>query len=275
MSAQPINGRAVAKRINAQTQQLLSELDFVPGLGVVLIGDDPASQLYVNLKEKACRKMGLNFFRHELPSGVTQPAALLTIEELNRQPLIHGMIVQLPLPPQLDTNEIIAAMDPAKDADGFHLLNLKRTDIQPVLPAAVLELLKATGEPLTNLTAAVVAKSTVLFNQVARVLQTVGIQCDHFSPADLEKTADYSILITAVGQPKLIRAQHVRHGAIVIDIGTTRVGDKVCGDVDAESVSAKASWLTPVPGGVGPVTVAMLIHNVVKLAKKSQMPRYE
>jgi len=267
MSANLIDGRAVAKRINEQTRQTVAALDFTPGLGVVLVGDDPASRLYVGLKEKACRRMGLEFIQQELPSDATQDEVLRAVRALNDSELVHGIIVQLPLPEGLDVSEVIAAIEPTKDADGFHPANAERTDIPPVLPQAVLELLKETDEDLTDKKAIALANSDIFYNQLDRILKTVGIDCLMAAPHDLDAVSQADILIVAIGEPRIIRGEHIKPGATVIDIGTTRVDNATVGDVDAESVREVAGWLTPVPGGVGPVTVAMLINNVVNLAK--------
>ncbi len=276
MTATIINGRAVAKRINERTRQELAALNFAPGLGVVLVGDDPASRLYVELKEKTCRKLGLGFIRQELPSDATQDEVLNAVQALNDSELVHGIIVQLPLPDHLNTDEIIAAIEPDKDADGFHPDNAERIDIPPVLPQAVLELLLETTEELRNRRAVVLANSEIFFDQLSRVLETIGIECLMAAPNDLDAIRQADILVVAVGQPNLIRGEHIRPaeadkpGAVVVDIGTTQIDNKTVGDVDAQSVRKVAGWLTPVPGGVGPVTVAMLINNVVNLAAKNR-----
>jgi len=270
MPAQLINGKKVAKRINDQTRQDIAALGFAPGLGVVLVGDDPASHLYVELKEKACRKLGVDFVRRALPADASQEEVLSAVRGLNEGTAVHGIIVQLPLPPHLDTDEIIAAIEPSKDADGFHPANDERTDLPPVLPQAVLELLRETGEDLAGKTAVVLANGEVFFDQVDRVLQAADIRTLLAAPHDLDAIQQADILIVALGQPNLIRGEHIKPGAIVIDIGTTRVDNRTVGDVEAESVGEVAGWLTPVPGGVGPVTVATLINNVVRLAKYAE-----
>jgi len=270
MSSQLLNGKTIARRINEQTRQALAELDFVPGLGVILVGNDPASQLYVGLKEKACRRLGIEFIRRDLPADATQAEVLTALRGLNEGTAIHGIIVQLPLPPHLATDEIIAAIDPRKDADGFHPANAERDDVPPVLPQAVLELLRETEQDLTDQTAVVLANSEIFFNQLERTLKTADINSVLTAPHDLTAIKEADILIVALGNPSLIRGEHIKDGAIVIDIGTTRVDNRTVGDVDSASVQDIAGWLTPVPGGVGPVTVALLLQNVVRLAKKNQ-----
>ncbi|MBU0625441.1 bifunctional 5,10-methylenetetrahydrofolate dehydrogenase/5,10-methenyltetrahydrofolate cyclohydrolase [Patescibacteria group bacterium] len=267
MTAKLIDGRKVAQRINDQTRQELTALDFKPGLGVVLVGENPASKLYVGLKEKACRRLGLNFMCYALPTEATPEQILSALHELNIDDRVQGIIVQLPLPQHLDTNRIIAAIDPNKDADGFHPDNQPVGPVPAVLPAAVMELLRETGENLSGLQAIVIAKGDVLFSSLSRPLQRIGITTQLIKPTDLSLTNQADILIVAVGQPKLIRSEQVKPGAIVIDIGTNKIADRTVGDVDADSVKKVAHWLTPVPGGVGPVTVAQLLLNVVRLAK--------
>jgi methylenetetrahydrofolate dehydrogenase (NADP+) / methenyltetrahydrofolate cyclohydrolase len=270
MSAHPINGRAVAKRIDEETRESLDALDFRPGLGVVLVGDDPASKLYVNLKEKACQRLGLNFMRTELPSDATSDEVLQAVKALNDSDIVHGIIVQLPLPDGLNADEIVAAIAPDKDADGFHPANRERLSVPPVLPHAVLELLRETDQTLTNKTTVVLANSEIFFDQLARTLKTEGIDALLTAPNDLAALAQADILIVAVGEPNLIRGEHVKPDSIIIDIGTTRIGNQTIGDVNQESVAEIVGWITPVPGGVGPVTVALLINNVVKLASQSR-----
>lgn len=268
MPAQLIDGKKVAQKINDRTQRIIAELDLKPGLGVILVGNDPASKLYVNLKKKACAKAGLNFYLRELPPDATQEQVLKAVQEMNQDPKVHAMIVQLPLPAHLRTNEIIAAMKPEKDADGFHPKNRNRNDVPPVLPAATLELLWETGTDLAGKNVATISRGDVLFGQMARILRSAGMHCDHISVDEPKKATEYDIVIVAVGEPRFLKGEHVKPESTVIDIGTTRIDGRTVGDVDFASVKEVAGWLTPVPGGVGPVTVAMLINNVAKLATR-------
>jgi methylenetetrahydrofolate dehydrogenase (NADP+)/methenyltetrahydrofolate cyclohydrolase len=276
MSAKLLDGRTVAKNINEQTRQKLAMLDFVPGLGVVLVGTDPASHLYVRLKEKACHRLGLNFIRRLLPTDSTPEQVLAIIKELNSDSQIHGIIVQLPLPTHLPTAEIIAAIAPIKDADGFHPANQKNNLVPPVLPSAVVELLRATNQNLTGQRAVVIAKNDVFFSQMEKMLKAIDVVAKLITPDKLRESIEISqadILIVAVGQPALIKAAQIKPGAIVIDIGTNKINNQTIGDVDTESAIKIAGWLTPVPGGVGPVTVAQLLKNVVLLAEKNSLQK--
>lgn len=279
MSAQIIDGRAVAAKITERSRAELARLGFAPGLAAILVGDDPASRLYVGLKEKACAKLGLRFEKHLFPKDAQPAAVLAKLAELNARDDVDGILVQLPLPPQFDENAVINAIEPAKDADGFHFENLSlllmdSPRLVPGLVAGVMELLKATGEPLKDRRALVIARSRVFIAPLDKLLHDAGAKPEYVRPdyddlAVLLREAD--IVIVAAGQPKLITGGKIKPGATVIDIGTNQVDGRPVGDADFESVKEVAGWLTPVPGGVGPVTVAMLLASVIRLAGQRRL----
>lgn len=269
---QLLNGKIIAEQIRSGLKERVSRIKNKPGLAVILVGTDPSSHLYVSLKEKACREVGINFFKFFFPAFVTEEELLKKIEELNNQKNINGVLVQLPLPGQ-DTDRVIAAILPSKDVDGFHTENQRRLEagepclVSPVV-LGVMRLIEETRESLVG-KKAILIMSKIFAQPFRAVLQRAGATVEIASPEDTalkEKTKNSDILITAVGQPDLITGEMVKNGATVIDIGTSRVEDRIVGDVDRASVEPKAGWLTPVPGGVGPMTVAMLIRNVVSTA---------
>ncbi len=276
MPAKIIDGKAVAEKIMERTARQRAELGFVPGLAAILVGDDPASHLYVGLKEKACARLNIHFEKFILPAGTAEAAVLKTIDELNRRPDIDAILVQLPLPAPLDEDRIIAAIDPAKDVDGFHPDNVAallkgQPTILPGLVAGIMELITASTEDLTDEIAVVVGNSRTFFEPLAVVLRHAGLTPQFLTPADANlaeilKTA--KVVIVAVGKARFIKGDMIRKGAVVIDVGTNKVDGKTVGDVDFDSVKEVAGHVSPVPGGVGPMTVAMLLVNTVALAKR-------
>jgi methylenetetrahydrofolate dehydrogenase (NADP+)/methenyltetrahydrofolate cyclohydrolase len=269
-----LNGKKIAGEIRRELKEKISRLKTKPGLAVILVGDDPASHLYVSLKERACLETGIFFEKFLFPAEVSEGELLKKVGELNKRSNIHGILVQLPLPQQ-DTNRIIAAIDPNKDVDGFHLENLRRLEagekclISPVV-LGVRRLVEETHEVLVE-KKAVLVMSKIFARPFVAVLSKLGLEVTVVSPeaAGLsEETKKSDLLITAVGQPNLISASMIKPGAIVIDIGTTRVGEKVVGDVNRAEAEKVVAYLTPVPGGVGPMTVALLLSNVVLAANK-------
>jgi methylenetetrahydrofolate dehydrogenase (NADP+) / methenyltetrahydrofolate cyclohydrolase len=272
--AELIDGKSIATEIRRETKQRIEELKARPGLGVILVGNDPASHCYVGLKQKACVEVGINSELYLDFATEPEEKILKQIEELNRRDDIHGILVQLPLPNH-DEDKIIAAIDPKKDVDGFHPENVKLFEaghpcLKPPLALGVMKLIEATGRPIEGLRACIVgsdllAKPIVQLLDERSVSSTV-IRADATDLAEQTKNAD--ILIVAVGRPGLITGDMVKRGAIVIDIGTTRVDGKVVGDVDFQTVDPVAGWLTPVPGGVGPMTVAYLLVNVLKASTR-------
>lgn len=258
-----IDGRPVAARIREAVAARVRTLGFRPGLGVVLVGEDPASHLYVALKEKACLEAGILFVRHDFPADADQASVLKAVHDLDAREDIDAILVQLPLPPQLDADAIVSAIDPAKDVDGFHPENLmaylEGRGPTPGLIEAVSTLLDAGGAPSDGLSC-VLAKSAVFSAPLETMLTRRGLP-----PTDDCRDAD--VVITALGKPGSLTAAQVKPGAVVIDVGTTRVEGKTRGDADAASLEGVAAALTPVPGGVGPMTVAMLLKKTLELAE--------
>ena len=241
-----------------------------PGLAIILVGEDPASHLYVALKEKACEEVGINFEKYVFPISVSEEEILEKIETLNSREDINGILLQLPLPQQ-NADKLIAAITPKKDVDGFHPENLKKLETGescPISPVVLgtLRLLDETQESFSE-KKAVLVMSQIFARPFKAMLARYNILTEVVAdsdPALAEKTKSGDIVITAVGKPNLITGEMIKPGAIIIDIGTTKVGKKTVGDVQQESVRQIAGWLTPVPGGVGPMTVAMLARNVVE-----------
>lgn len=268
--AELIDGKSIATQIRQETKQRIQDLQVRPGLGVILVGNDPASHCYVGLKQKACSEVGINSELYMYFATEPEEKIIAKIEELNQRPDIHGILVQLPLPNH-NEDRIIAAINPKKDVDGFHQENVKLLEsgqpcLKPPLALGVMKLIEATGRPTENLQACIVG-SDILAKPIIHLLNerhvsSVVVRSNAIDLAEKTKTAD--ILIVAVGQPGLIKGEMIKPGAIVIDIGTTKVNDKVIGDVDRLSVDPVAGWLTPVPGGVGPMTVAYLLVNTLK-----------
>lgn len=272
-----LDGRKPAKIIKEKVKREIKELDFTPCLATVIVGEDPASKVYVQAKDKACERVGIKTITEELPENVKRSVLVSTIEKLNRDPSVHAILVQLPLPPHLDVREITEFVYPFKDVEGFHPLNMGRLvtgkqEITPCTPTGVIELLKYYNINLEGKNAVMVGHSVIVGKPMALMLlkEWATVTVCHIKTRDLsEHTRMADILLTAVGKPGLITADMVKEGAVVVDIGTTKVGDKLLGDVDFEAVKEIASAITPVPGGVGPMTVAMLMKNTVECAKKT------
>jgi len=280
--AQVIDGKQIAadirEDIKRQTATLIEERGIQPGLAVVLVGEDPASQVYVRNKEKACIGVGMYSEVHRLPESTTQEELLKLIAELGANKRIHGILVQLPLPNHIDEKAVIAAIPPEKDVDGFHPVSVGNMVIGdecflPCTPAGIIELIKRTGIDLVGKHAVVVGRSNIVGKPVAMLLlqehATVTI-CHSRTPdlAAITKQAD--VLVAAVGKAKMLKREHVKPGAVVIDVGVNRLPDgKLAGDVDYDDVLETASYITPVPGGVGPMTITMLLLNTLKSAERS------
>lgn len=247
-----------------------------PGLATVIVGEDPASQVYVRNKRRACERVGLGNQHHELPANSGQQTLLRLIRALNADPQVHGILVQLPLPRGhgYDENEVLAALDPAKDADGFHPLNQGallqgRPAPLPCTPRGVMHLLAAAQVSLAGKHAVVVGRSNIVGKPVALLLlrEHATVTICHSRTADLgSEVARADVLIAAVGVPRLVRGEWIKPGAVVVDVGVNRLPDgSLCGDVEFEEAARRAAWITPVPGGVGPMTIAMLLRNTVEL----------
>lgn len=274
-----IDGKAVAAKIRAQVAQDVEALKargICPGMAVVLVGDDPASKIYVNNKKKACAETGIYSEEHLLPAETTQEELLALIEKLNADEKIHGILVQSPLPKHLDEKLVVEHIDPRKDVDAFHAYNVGRIMIGdftflPCTPAGVIELIRSTGVPIEGKNCVVVGRSNIVGKPMAMLLLhnngTVTI-CHSRTKNLAEICRGADILVAAVGKPKFITADMVKPGAVVIDVGMDRdENGKLCGDVDFDAVEPIASYITPVPGGVGPMTIAMLMKNAVRAAE--------
>jgi len=275
-----ISGKEVAARIRKELAGKVEHLrarGVVPGLGVILVGDDPASHSYVRSKEKACRELGLHSVVRRMPADASQAAVLAEVEGFNRDDAIHGILVQLPLPDHIDEREVIRAIHPHKDVDGFHPVNVGNLHIGercfvPCTPAGVIELLDHAGVELKGLHAVVVGRSNIVGKPVSMLLlaRHATVTICHSRTRDLPsvtRTAD--VLVAAVGKPEMVRGDWVKPGAVVIDVGVNRVGDRLVGDVDFAAVSEVAAAITPVPGGVGPMTITMLIKNAIEAAERT------
>jgi len=262
-----LEGKKIADKILKNIQKKIKSENLNPGLAVVLIGKNEASEVYVNLKKKASEKIGIKFFLYKLSEDAEENKIIEKIKVLNKDKKISGIIVQLPLPKRLNTQKIIDAINPEKDVDGFHPEN---KILQPVFPGAILEMIKSSRTNLKNKKAIIVSNSKKFGETMKSVLGKNKIQSDYILNKDIKKTVSdrYDILISAVGKPNLIKGEMIKKGAIVIDGGITKKSKKVLGDVDLESIEKYASFLSPVPGGVGPVTIACLLKNVYLASKK-------
>jgi methylenetetrahydrofolate dehydrogenase (NADP+)/methenyltetrahydrofolate cyclohydrolase len=265
----------IKENLKKETAQFIEKKGVTPGLAVILVGDDPASHAYVSMKAKTCKEVGIYSVTHEMPSTVTEADILSTIQMINENPKIHGLLVQLPLPSHVDSTKILEAIAPAKDVDGFHPFNLGRLvagldGFVPCTPLGVMELLAEHNVDVKGKDCVVVGASNIVGKPMASLLLNAGATVDicHILTKDLkEHTKRADMIFVGVGKPNLITADMVKDGAVVVDIGINRVGDKLVGDVDFDEVSKKCSYITPVPGGVGPMTIAMLLSNTLKAAK--------
>lgn len=266
-----LDGKALAARIRAKVKDRVAALPKPPVLAVLLVGEDPASAVYVGLKQKACEEAGIAFERLAYPANISEADLVNKIQELNARPEVTGILVQLPLPAQ-NADTVIAAIDPKKDVDGFHPENLRTLQkgepgLVPAVALGIVKLIDEAHAPLRERWAAIVS-SPLFAKPIEALLAELDMKAFVVDPAGdvAEKTKTADVLIVAAGRPGLITAEAVKPGAIVIDVGTTKVDDKLLGDVDRAAVEPVAGWLTPVPGGVGPMTVAMLLNNVLKAA---------
>jgi methylenetetrahydrofolate dehydrogenase (NADP+)/methenyltetrahydrofolate cyclohydrolase len=280
--AQIIDGKALAQTIRegiAEEVRLLEkDTGIKPGLAAVLVGDDPASAVYVKNKRIACEKAGLYPQEHLLPASTTQDALLKLIHQLNVDSRIHGILVQLPLPPGIDSQAILQAVSPEKDVDGFHPVNVGRLVAGdpvfiPCTPKGVIQMIDSTGQDIAGKRAVVIGRSNIVGKPVAMLLlhRHATVTICHSRTKDLPGVVrEADILIAAIGKPLFVTPDMVKEGAIVIDVGINRLADgKLVGDVDIERVKERAGWITPVPGGVGPMTIAMLLQNTLESAKRS------
>ncbi|WP_033828453.1 bifunctional methylenetetrahydrofolate dehydrogenase/methenyltetrahydrofolate cyclohydrolase FolD [Bacillus andreraoultii] len=279
MVGQIIDGKAIAtkkKRELSQTVDGLKKEGVTPGLAVILVGNDPASQTYVRNKQKACVEIGMHSELIQYDETITEEFLLNTIAELNEDKNIHGILVQLPLPNHINPNKVIKSIDPRKDVDGFHPYNVGKLVIGeesfvPCTPLGIIEMLEEIGFDLTGKHAVVIGRSTIVGKPMGQLLlnKNATVTYCHSKTKDLPSiTRQADLLISAIGQPYEITADYVKEGAVVIDVGMNRnEHGKLCGDVLFDEVKQKASYITPVPGGVGPMTITMLLANTVKAAK--------
>jgi len=281
MPATLIDGKSLAAQVRASLKQAIESLaarGARPGLAAILAGSDPASRVYVRNKSKACDETGVHSEVHEFPDDVAESALLERVAQLNAAPRVHGLLVQLPLPRHLDAARVLAAISPAKDVDGFHAANLGalvqgRPGFVPGTPAGVMRMLEHAAVPLAGCRAVIVGRSTIVGKPLALLLlqKDATVTICHSRTANLaDVTRQADVLVAAVGHANLITAAMVKPGACVIDVGINRLADgSLAGDVDFVAVRQTAGWITPVPGGVGPMTVAMLIANTVRAAELS------
>lgn len=277
MAARIIDGTAIAAKRRGELAEKvkgLVEKGVTPGLAVVIVGEDPASQVYVRMKQKACDEVGLYSEKHELPSSTSQAELLSLIEELNENNRINGILVQLPLPEHIDEDAVIDAISPEKDVDGFHPINVGRLVIGddaylPCTPHGVMVLLEESGVDLLGKEAVVVGRSNIVGKPVALMLlaEHATVTVCHSRTKDLpEVVGRADVVVVAVGRPEMVKGSWIKEGAVVIDVGVNRTDDGLVGDVEYEAAAERASAITPVPGGVGPMTIAMLMENTVTAA---------
>jgi methylenetetrahydrofolate dehydrogenase (NADP+)/methenyltetrahydrofolate cyclohydrolase len=291
MPTKLIDGKAIAAKVHAETRAVVAELaarGVTPGLAVVLVGDDPASRAYVRSKDKMCRELGLHSVKHELPATTTQAELVALVQTLNADPAIHGILVQSPPPPHIDERAVVGAIDPRKDVDGFHPLNVAKLALGdadafvPCTPLGCQRLLVESGIETAGANIVVLGRSMIVGKPLALLLMNKGpggdatVTVAHSRSKDLpEITRRADILIAAIGRAHFVRQEFVREGAVVIDVGINRVEDasnakgyRLVGDVDFENVAPKCAAITPVPGGVGPMTIAMLMANTVQACRQ-------
>jgi len=289
MTAQLIKGAEVAAQIREELKKEIAELkakhNVVPGLATVLVGSDPASQVYVGAKEKACQALGIYSERHDLSENTTQEELIALVQKLNQSSKINGILVQLPLPKHLDEGDVLYAIDPKKDVDGFHPVNVGKLmigepDYIPCTPAGIQQLLIRSGTQIEGAEVVVVGRSNIVGKPIANILlqkrpgANATVTICHTKTRDMAfHTRRADILIVAAGKPKAITADMVKEGVVVIDVGVNEIGKTpegkriLAGDVDFDTVKEKAKAITPVPGGVGPMTITMLMMNTLRAAK--------
>lgn len=274
-----IDGKAVSKKVKEDVKvecEQLKAKGITPGLAVIIVGDDPASQVYVHNKEVACEACGFYSVKYALPAETTQDELNALVDKLNKDDKINGILCQLPLPSHLDDKEVINRIDPLKDVDAFHPVNVGAIMIGdynylPCTPAGVMELIHSTGIDVSGKKAVVMGRSNIVGKPMAMLLlhENATVEITHSRTRDLaEITKGADILVAAIGKAKFVKADMVKDGAVVIDVGMNRdENGKLCGDVDFDDVKDKCSFITPVPGGVGPMTIAMLMKNTLTAAK--------
>jgi methylenetetrahydrofolate dehydrogenase (NADP+)/methenyltetrahydrofolate cyclohydrolase len=279
MTATIIDGKGIANEIKDSLKieaKNLKDQGITPGLAVVLLGSDPASQVYVRRKRKACEKVGIASFAHDLPEETTTKQLLSIVRELNVDPKVHGILVQLPLPSHIDESTIISAIDPAKDVDGFHPINAGKLlvgeqSLRPCTPSGILALIDSLNTEIRGMNAVVVGRSNIVGKPVALMLleRHATVTVCHSRTENIEDyIREADIVVAAVGRSKFVKGEWIKKGAIVIDVGINRLEDgTLIGDVDFDTAKERASAITPVPGGVGPMTIALLLKNTIRAAR--------
>ena len=282
--SQIIDGNALAKQVRSEIAQRVAQLKskgILPGLAVLLVGEDPASQVYVRNKVKACEEAGMHSLLERLPADLSEEQLLKRIQELNQDKSIHGILVQLPLPKHLNSHLVIESIAPEKDVDGFHVANAGALMIgaplfRPCTPYGCMKILESIDYPIRGARAVIVGASNIVGKPMAMLLLQAGATvtiCNSKTRDLAHHTQDADILVVATGKPKMISGDMVKNGAVVIDVGINRLPDgKLCGDVDFDAAKYRAGWITPVPGGVGPMTITMLLMNTLEAAEKAAKP---
>jgi methylenetetrahydrofolate dehydrogenase (NADP+)/methenyltetrahydrofolate cyclohydrolase len=279
MTAKIIDGKAIAAEMEESMKAEVAEMTASgvrPGLAVILVGEDPASKVYIGRKQKACERLGIASFEYKMPEDTSEEELLSLVDELNVRDDVHGILVQLPLPDHINSKKVLVRLDPAKDVDGFHPINVgylfvDESPLPPCTPSGIMELLKRTGVELKGKRAVVVGRSNIVGKPVAIMIlkEHATVTICHSRTVDLPgvcRTGD--VLVAAVGKPQMIKGDWIKPGAVVIDVGVNRLEDgKLVGDVDFEAASEHAAAITPVPGGVGPMTIAMLMKNTITAAR--------
>ena len=277
---QIIDGKAIAAKIREQVRldatKLSAERGIQPKLTVLLVGDDPASQVYVRNKERGCAEVGIASEVRRLPSSIKQKELIEIVKQLNNDNTVHGILIQLPLPPGLKEQPILDEIDPRKDVDGLHPMNMGKllkgddSGFVPCTPQGVIELILSTGTEIAGKEAVVIGRSNIVGKPMALLLlqKNATVTVCHSKTKDLGAVIRRAeILVSAVGSPRLVTGEMVKPGAVIVDVGTNRVDEKWVGDVDFDSAKERAGFITPVPGGVGPMTIALLLKNTLKAAR--------
>lgn len=268
----------IRENLKGEVEVFKKKRGFVPGLATILVGDNPASQVYVKNKNQACVEMGMRSHHQNLPATISEVELLKIIQELNNNSQIHGILVQLPLPKQIHSEKILEAISPDKDVDGFHPVNMGRLvlgkpALRPCTPLGIMKLIESVSYDLSGKKAVVVGRSNIVGKPIALMLleKNATVTICHSHTKDLESVVkEADVVIAAIGKPQFVKGSWIKKGALVIDVGINRLADgKLVGDVDFNEAAKVAGWITPVPGGVGPMTIAMLLGNTLQAAKKS------
>ena len=280
-----IDGKEVSASVREQISAEVAELkkqNIVPGLAVIIVGNDPASRVYVNNKKKGCEQTGMNSFEYAMPENTTTEELISLIETLNGDEKVDGILCQLPVPPQIDEEKVLNAISPDKDVDAFHPVNCGKVmtgdyTFAPCTPAGMVEMLKYYNIPVSGKHCVIIGRSNIVGKPMAMLMlkNNATVTVCHSKTENLKEiTKQADILVAAVGRPKFVTADMVKNGAVVLDVGINRMEDgKLCGDVDFENIAEKTSYITPVPGGVGPMTITMLLKNTLAAAKNKTVNR--